>query len=149
MVAACAGLPKIGNWGHHPAVSLPNFPEISRAISLKNSEDTVDPTLRDPLENGMESTRARFTRRRRTFHINIDLLSEQDKYILDEFLTQTVVYGALPFLFTDPRKLVSPETYTVRFATLIKYSDAGYIGADSLGTPAGYRYNCQFDIREV
>ena len=127
----------------------PPFPELSRAFALRQVENPVDPTLRDPMENGMETTRARFTRLRRSFSVALDLLTADDKTALDTFYQTTVVYGALPFLLADPRNAENPQTYTVRFSTLPKYSDAGWIAADTLGNAAQFRWNCQFEVREM
>ena len=131
--------------------TYPSFPELSRKFALKQSEQTVDPTLRDSMENGMETTRARSTRQRRTFSMSIDLMGEADKVALDAFFTDMklgAAFGALPFYVTDPRYLINPQVYLVRFASLPKYVDCGWIGADSQ-TPAGWRWNCTFQVREV
>jgi hypothetical protein len=133
--------------------TYPAFPELSRAFSLKQSEDPVDPTIRDSYENGMESARARFTRRRRTFSMTIDLLGEADRLALDAFYTSMVEgagagFGSLAFNVTDPRYIITPQTYLVRFASMPKYMDAGWIGADA-ETPAGFRWNVSFQVREV
>lgn len=129
--------------------TYPSFPEISRAFSLKQSEQAVDPTIRDQIENGMETSRARFTRLRRTFSMAIDLLTADDKAVLDLFYQSTVAYGALPFLVTDPRNLESPQTYLVRFASLPKYVDAGWYNGDGKGNGPQFRYNCNFQVREM
>ena len=129
--------------------TYPTFPELSRAFALRQTEQPIDPTLRDSYENGMESTRARWTRNRRSFALSVDYLTADDKALLDVFYETTVAFGALPFLITDPRNLESPQTYTVRFAALPKYVDAGWIGADSEGTGAQFRFNCAFQLREV
>ena len=127
----------------------PSFPELSRAFALRQGEQTLDPTLRDNYENGMEATRARWTRNRRTFSMQLDYLLAEDKQLLDLFFNTTVSAGALPFTINDPRNLDSPQTYTVRFASLPKYTDAGWIGQDALGNTPGYRWNCSFEVREV
>jgi hypothetical protein len=129
--------------------TYPSFPELSRAFSLKQSEQTIDPTLRDNYENGMESTRARWTRNRRTFSVALDVITADDKAALDLFFNSTVKSGALPFLLTDPRNLESPAVYTVRFAALPRYTDAGWIGEDVAGNESQYRYNTTFQVREV
>ena len=131
----------------------PPFPELSRGFALRQTESPIDPTLRSPMENGMEETRPRWTRNRRTFQVSIDLLSADDKTALDGFYQNCsptgAAYGGLPFTLLDPRNLENPQTLTVRFATLPKYSDAGWIGADNKGNAAGYRWNCQFEVREM
>lgn len=93
----------------------------------------------------METTRARSQRRRRTFNMAADLLTSADKTALDTFTTdmQTgAAFGALPFNVTDPRDAENPQTYLVRFASLPKFADAGWI-VDQ------FRYNCTFQVREV
>lgn len=130
----------------------PNFPQLSRAFSLKQTENPVDPTLRDNMENGMESARARWTRNRRSFSMAVDLLTADDKAALDQFyqdLTNGAGFGSNPFLVADPRNAENPQTYLVRFSTLPKYVDANWIGADALGNTAQFRYNCTFQVREV
>jgi hypothetical protein len=125
--------------------TYPSFPELSRAFRVEQSEAPIDPTLRDSFENGMESTRARWTRNRRTFSMSVDLLTEDDKAALDQFYTNMTggsAYGALPFLVTDKRYLESPQTYLVRFAALPKYSGPVWI-------EDAYRWNCTFQVREV
>ena len=129
--------------------SYPAFPELSRAFSLKQSEQPIDPTIRDQMENGIETSRARFTRTRRTFSMAVDLLTADDKAALDLFYQSTVVFGASAFLVTDPRNLENPQTYLVRFASLPKYVDAGWIGADTKGNGAQFRWNCSFQVREM
>jgi hypothetical protein len=131
--------------------AYPSFADLnlSRAFALKQSEQPVDPTIRDQMENGMETTRPRFRRLRRTFSMSLDLLTADDKAALDLFYQSTVMYGALPFLVTDPRNLESPATYLVRFASLPKYVDAGWIGGDTQGNAPQFRFNCTFQVREV
>lgn len=132
--------------------TYPAFPELSRAFSLEQSESPVDPTLRDVMENGIETTRARWTRNRRTFSMSLKLLTAGDKATLDAFYTDTKAgsgFGALPFTVADPRNLENPQIYLVRFATLPKYVDAGWVGADDRGNNEGYRWNCTFQVREV
>ena len=133
-------------WPHVGSVTTyPAFPELSRAFSLRQSEQTVDPTLRDSMENGIETTRARFTRQRRTFSMSVDLITAEDKAAIAGFkrdMKSGAAFGALPFLVTDPRDAENPQTYLVRFATLPKFVDAGWI-VDQ------FRYNCTFEVREV
>lgn len=128
-----------------------SFPELSRAFHVDQPESPVDPTLRDSYENGMESTRARWTRNRRTFSMTLTLLTEDDKQALDGFYTDMktgAAYGALPFLIEDNRYLESPPAYLVRFASLPKYSGPMWIDGDGTHNP-GYRWNCTFQVREV
>lgn len=132
--------------------SYPAFPEISRAFSLKQSEQAVDPTIRDTMENGIETSRARFTRLRRTFSMAIDLITPDDKAAIQTFVTDMqhgAAFGALPFIVTDPRNLASPDTYLVRFASLPKFVDAGWYNGDGKGNAPGFRFNCTFQVREI
>ncbi len=126
--------------------SYPPFPELSRAWKLAQSESPLDPTLRDTqYENGMEATRARWTRNRRTFSMSIDLITPEDKRALDTFYTDMktgAAFGARPFLVADPRDQENPQTYLVRFYSLPKYVDAGWV-------EGFYRYNVSFQVREV
>ena len=127
--------------------NYPHFPELSRGWKLSQSESPLDPTIRDTqYENGMEATRVRWTRNRRTFAMSIDLITPADKDVLDSFYTDTAAtgaaYGALPFLVDDPRNAENPQTYLVRFYTLPKYVDAGWVDG-------AYRYNVTFQVREV
>lgn len=125
--------------------AYPPFPELSRSWKLSQTEAPVDPTLRDPYENGMESTRARWTRNRRTFAMSIDFLTGDDKAALDAFYTDMTTgsaFGALPFVVSDPRNMENPQSYVVRFASLPKYIDAGYVEGE-------YRFNATFQVREV
>lgn len=132
--------------------TYPSFPELSRGFALKQDDAQLDPTIRDgEYENGMDATRARFTRVRRTFSMSIDLMGEADRTALEDFtndMRSGAAQGALPFTIADPRYLITPRTYTVRFLTLPKYADAGWVGADD-ETPAGFRWNCSFQVREV
>lgn len=97
----------------------------------------------------METTRAKWTRVRNTLTVTLKFLTADDKETLRSFLKDTVNYGALPFLLTDPRNAENPVTRTVRMAGLPKYSDAGWVAADALGNAAQYRWNCSFQVREV
>jgi hypothetical protein len=118
------------------------FPTLSRKPALKTRGQTLDPTLRDSYENGMEATRARWTRRRRQWDISIDLLTPDDMSALENFV-EAVQYGALNFLFADPRFPTEQHTtYNVRFSTLPSYSDAGSVEGE-------FRQNCTFSIREM
>jgi hypothetical protein len=121
-------------------VSTP-FPTLSRKASLKTRETTLDPTLRDSYENGMESTRARYTRRRRQWDVTIDHLTPADIALLDSFVTTVAVYGAQIFTFPEYR-FYNPAGYQVRFSALPAYSDDGNVEGQ-------FRQNCTFQIREV
>lgn len=118
------------------------FPQLSRSIALKTRETTLDPTLRDSYENGMESTRARYTRLRRQWEVSIDFLKPSDVTKLRTFVTKKVMAGALPFTFQDKRDPKNPLYYTVRFSALPSYTDTGNVEGE-------FRQNTQFQLREV
>lgn len=125
----------------------PQFPQLSRGMDpLAGDETPLDPTLRDNYENGMESTRARYTRVRRTFTVAYRYITFDDKALLDAFYQNTVSFGAGIFIFTDTADLENPVSYTVRFASLPKYTRAGFIQDDDGGNQ---RVHVQFQIREV
>ncbi len=119
-----------------------DFPTLSRKPALKTRQTTLDPTLRDAYENGMESTRARSTRQRRHWSVAIDFLTPADHQQLEDFVVLRAVYGANIFLFPDNRDPRNPQFYRVRFATLPSYTDAGSIEGE-------FRQNAAFEIREV
>lgn len=122
--------------------AYPTFPELSRKPALKTKTSTNDPTLRDTMENGMESTRAKFRRRRREWSVSIDFLSWSDHAILEAFVQKIAVFGANIFLFTDERDKHSPRVLTVRFSEIPKYEDADWVQDQ-------FRQNCTFALREV
>jgi hypothetical protein len=120
----------------------PTFPDLSRAPALKTKGTQVDPTLRDNLENGMESTRAKFTRRRRQWTVSIDFLTPADVLCLEGFVENGVSFGAGIFLFLDNRDPTNPCWLTVRFSKLPSYDDAGWVDGH-------FRQQCSFELREV
>jgi hypothetical protein len=131
-----------GNLGDNLAVL--QFPQLSRKPALKTRGKTLDPTLRDQMENGMETTRARYTRRRREWAVSIDAMTPVDVEILDEFVEKLAVFGANVFSFEDTRDKRNPKQYFVRFPDggLPSYADAGFVKGE-------LRQNCTFTIREV
>lgn len=135
-----AVLPKPGNLGHNLPVL--DFPQLSRKPALKTHRAHLDPTLRDNYENGMEATRAKFTRRRRQWDVTIDNLTPADMEALDDFIENKAVYGTNIFNFPDVRDPQNPKTYQVRFSVLPSPSDAGNVDG-------GFAQNVTFQIREV
>jgi hypothetical protein len=123
------------------AVSTPAFPTLTRKPALRTKTSSLDPTLRDPMENGMSSSRARFTRRRRKWSVTIDMLTQADKTALEDFVENDAVYGAVIFTFVDTRP-APPVTLTVRFEVLPSYTDCGFVYGE-------FRENCSFEIGEV
>lgn len=122
--------------------AYPTFPELTRRPALRTKTGSLDPTLRDPYENGMESSRARFTRRRRHWSVSIDFLTNDDVTALETFVEEDAVYGAEIFIFQDNRDPANPASLEVRFAVIPTYTDAGWIQDQ-------FRQNCTFEIREV
>jgi hypothetical protein len=123
-------------------VSTPAFPTLTRKPALRTKTTTLDPTLRDPMENGMSSSRARYTRRRRKWSVTIDMLTLADQTALEDFVVNTAVFGAVLFTFLDTRNTASPETLTVRFEVLPSYTDCGFVSGE-------FRQNASFEIGEV
>lgn len=117
------------------------FPQLSRKPALKTRGAQLDTTLRDNYENGMESTRARSTRRRRQWDVSIDLLTPEDMLALDKFV-ENRQQGALSFLFQEYRDPAGNVFYNVRFLKIPEYTDAGNVEGE-------WRQNCTFTIREV
>jgi len=136
----CVVLPESGNPSDNLAVLT--FPQLSRKPALKTHGTMIDPTLRDPMENGMETTRARYTRMRRQWEISIDMLKPGDVLKLQSFVERKTIYGAQVFLFPDPRDPKNPQNYQVRFSTLPAYTDSGNVEGE-------FRQDCTFTIREV
>jgi hypothetical protein len=122
--------------------AYPNFPDLSRKPALKTKDSLVDPTLRDNMENGMETTRAKFTRPRRQWTVTIEFLSATDKIRLQDFVEDIAVYGANIFRFPDFRDATNPVWYSVRFSKLPNYEDEGWV-EDT------FRSSTTFEIREV
>lgn len=119
------------------------FPELSRLPALKGKDKlAVDPTLRDTLENGMESTRARFTRMRNQYTVTIEHLTNDDKRLLLEFRDVTVGCGALMFFFRDTRDPRNPRDLLVRFSVVPEFEDEGWVQDQQ-------RYKTTFELREV
>ncbi len=118
------------------------FPQLSRQPAIRTKETTLDPTLRDSYENGMVSTRARYTRQRRQFDLQLDLLTPDDKSALNEFVQTQTVYGAQLFSFPDNRDPANPAVLSVRFSKLPAYTEAGW-------HDGAFRFSCTFQIEEV
>ena len=123
--------------------TYPNFPQLSREPALKTKGSyAIDPTLRDPLENGMETTRAKFTRLRRQYTVTYENLTNRDTRRLRDFVEKVAVAGANAFWITDNRDKQNPAQLLVRFSKLPAEDDAGYV-VDQL------RQQITFEVREV
>ena len=94
------------------------------------------------MDNGMESTKAKFTRRRRQYSVTIEHLTNGDVDRMDDFVELEAVYGANSFLFLDPRNPKKPAYLTVRFSSLPQYTDEGSVEGE-------FRQTCSFTLREV
>ena len=123
-------------------MAYPTFPELTRKPALKTRGTRIDTTLRDPMSNGAEASRASATRRRRQWEYTIDALTPADYTALEEFVENVAEGGANPFLFQDLRDPTNPQTFTVRFSTIPAYQDAGSLQGE-------FRQNCTFTIREL
>ena len=128
---------------HNLAVSYPAFPlaSLSRRPALMTGEEPLDSTLRDPMENGMQTARIKWTRERRKFPVSFNYFTPADKLVVDAFV-QTVQQGALPFTFTDPRDKTGATVYTVQFSVIPKYRDAGWVDGF-------FRQNMSAELTEV
>ena len=123
--------------------TYPSFPRLSREPALKTKgRYAIDPTLRDTLENGMEATRAKFTRLRREYTLTYENLTNIDVARLRYFVENVAVAGANAFYFTDDTDKHNPVQLLVRFSKLPTQDDAGYV-VDQL------RQQITFDVREV
>ena len=120
----------------------PQFVELSVRPALKTKTTTDDPTLRDEMSNGMQTTRAKFTRQRRTWAVTIENLHPNDVARLDEFVRNVAVFGAAIFLFPDRRDPRNPQEYVVRFSKMPEYTDVGWVVESN-------RQNTSFEIKEV
>lgn len=123
-------------------MSNPAFPELSRKPALRTKTSTIDPTIRDNMENGMETTRAKFTRRRRKWSVTIDFLTPDDSTTLETFVQEDAVYGSEIFTFADERDPRNLVTLIVRFDPVPTYTDAGNVGGE-------FRQNASFGLSEV
>lgn len=138
----CPVLPETSKLRHNlPVPAFSNFPELSRKPALKTRTITIDPTLRDPMENGVEATSVRYTRRRRQFDVSIDMLTQDDYDELEDFVQTKAVFGSNVFLFPDNRNPRSPRMLQVKFSTLPAYTEVD-------NREDGVRQNCTFQLRE-
>jgi hypothetical protein len=131
----CGSLPVSGNLRHNLTVpTYPVFPTLSRKPALRTKTTSIDPTLRDPTENGMETTRAKFTRRRRKWAVTIDFLTLNDQNMLEAFVVNDAVYGANIFSFTDTRQPVGPEiVYDANGTVILPWASVLFVISRSLG----------------
>ena len=122
--------------------TYPQFPRLSRSPALKTKGSyAIDPTLRDPLENGMETSRAKFTRPRRQYTVTFEHMTWADVAKLRYFVEKVAVYGANSFFFTDSRNKRNPVQLLVRFSKLPTEDDEDWV-ADQ------FRQKIDFELRE-
>ncbi len=100
---------------------MADFPTLSRTPRVVPFSRTaaVDPTIRSPMESGHVQTRSRFTRVPRRWAIYYDALPNADKLTLATFETDTAVFGAVQFDWTNPEDSVS---YVVKFGAPLIYN---------------------------
>jgi hypothetical protein len=115
------------------------FPTLSKAPSVAIERDFEDPTIRDEMENGLVSTRPRWSRVRRAFRVPYVGISPNDAQLIEDFI-QEMKGGSGAFVFTLPD---TGESVTVRFAK------GGLPRISQLNTANGIRYNCSFALEEV
>lgn len=88
------------------------FPTLSRQPSYPLGEETEDMVIRDPSEAGYETTRPRFTKRRRIFTVVYGRLPKADVDLIDAFFAGSAAYGSAIFTWTHPKTAVA---HNVRF----------------------------------
>ena len=123
--------------------AYPHFPRLSRRPALKTKTSyAIDPTLRDDMANGMETTRAKFTRARLQYAITFEAMTNADIAALRDFVENVAVFGANIFWFTDARDKKNPKQLMVRFANLPAWDDQDWISDQ-------FRQRFTLTIREV
>ena len=136
-------MPGSANFLHNLGVSAyPSWPNLSRTPALKTKGTRLDPTLRDDYENGMESSRAQYTRARREWDVTLEFLSPNDIQLLENFIEKTARFGQNIFIFPDRRDPLNPRFLHVRFSKLPSDTDTGWV-------EDAYRQTFTFSIREV
>ena len=121
----------------------PAFPRLSRSPALKTKGSyATDPTLRDPLEDGLETTRAKFTRSRREYAVTLEHMTWADVEKLRYFVENVAIFGAKIFYFTDKRNKRKPAQLMVRFSKLPTEDDEDWVSDQ-------FRQKITFDLREV
>jgi hypothetical protein len=105
------------------------------------ADEPDDPTIRDKMENGAVFTRPRYPRIRVTYKINYELLTGEDKTILEDFRAE--VGGWMNFTYTDRRVPdQAPRVLNVRFSKLPVIADDKYADGEK-------RFKCTFEVTEV
>jgi hypothetical protein len=107
-------------------MSYPALPDMHGCDTVGIQRGYLDSTISTPFENGMQQSRPRFPRVRRTFVVPYRYVSEADRVVLDTFIRTTVVGSSGIFTWTDPQ---TSEAIHVRFATgkAPQITEAGFV----------------------
>ena len=107
---------------------IPYFPDMHDCDIVGVQRGYLDPTIGTPFENGMQQTRPRFPRVRRTFVVPYRYVSPADRAELDYFICRVLIGSSSIFLWTDPE---TGEEIPVRFALgkCPQITEAGWIGS--------------------
>ena len=105
------------------------FPVLSISPSVNFKEEFEDISLRSKFEDGSELVRTKYTRQRRTFTINYEYLTTEDRTLLEDFYLDTLEFGVYTFSWTHP--VYTTTIYGVRFIEPLKFDylsdvDGGY-----------------------
>jgi len=131
--------------GGYGVVNIP-FPSTLKKPQVSIQQSYNDLTLRSEMENGLIFTRPRGTSIKRTWSVVLDHAPEGDLDLIDDFIRNTTIGGAMAFLWLDPR---SDEQVTVRFSKLPQIADAGWATQKDDPGIAGLSYNISFELEEV
>jgi hypothetical protein len=121
------------------AVSLPTFPELSRAPQMDERESYDDPSIRDKMENGVVFSRPRYPRLRRTLRISYKHLSGDDRQAIRDFIKRVGGWG--DFHLEDDRLPDNPEILRVYFSKLPEFTDGGWENGQKV-------FSCTFEVTE-
>ena len=91
---------------------MANFPTLSRNPSYPIEEESENMVIKDSSESGYETSRPRFTKRRRTWNVVYNNLPSSDATTIDNFFIGDAGYGSSIFVWTNPANSTS---YNVRF----------------------------------
>lgn len=103
---------------------MANYPTLSRNPSYPIEEESENMIIKDSSEAGYETSRPRFTKRRKTWNLVYNALPIADKTSLDNFFIGDAAYGSAIFSWTNPADSAS---YNVRFSSPPKTS---YVTSD-------------------
>jgi len=99
---------------------MTDFPTLSKEANATDFTQTIasDPSIVSDFENGYQQARAKFTSVALRFEITYSFLTDDDKYILEEF-EKSVSYRAGSFNWINPTDNL---TYIVRFDNNLVFS---------------------------